>query len=117
VVGFRYSKNNTYRFDSGRYISPKGRVGDFLNHSCYPNAKVTKRGEQLFIVAIASIKKDREVCIDYSTITASDDVWEMECNCGSRRCRGMVRMFKKLPRQLRELYIRMSIVPSYIIDL
>lgn len=111
------TRANTYRYDEQFYISPKERIGDFLNHSCDPNAKVVKRGKSLFIEAIKSIPKGKEVFIDYSTIIASDDSWKMNCNCGSKRCRMIIGMFKSLPKEIREKYISFDIVPSYILEL
>lgn len=108
------TRANTYRFDKDTYISPAGRMGDFLNHSCVPNAKVVKTNNKLFVVAATPIGKDEEVAIDYSTITASDDVWEMDCNCGTKCCRGVVKRFKSLPRKTKKNYLSMGIVPSYI---
>lgn len=107
------TRANTYRFDADRYISPKGRMGDFLNHSCEPNAKVVKKDERLFIVAICAIGKGEEVVIDYSTITASDDSWEMECNCGALSCRGIIKKFNSLPVKTRKKYRALGMVPKY----
>ena len=104
---------NTYRFDEDRYISPKGRMGDFLNHSCEPNAKVVKKDERLFIIIVAAIAKGAEVVIDYSTITASDDSWEMKCNCGTAACRGTVKKFNSLPPKIRKKYRALGMVPKY----
>src|SRR5882762_1518223 len=42
---------NTFRYSKNYYISPKGRLGDMLNHSCEPNAKLVKQSKKLFIVA------------------------------------------------------------------
>ena len=106
---------NTYPYDKTRYISPTGKIGDFLNHSCDPNAKVVKEKKKLFIVSIKPITKGEEVFIDYSTILAADDVWEMQCNCGSQQCRGVVKKFKTLPKKLREEYVAKGMVPSYIL--
>ncbi len=108
------TRANTYRYDENLYISPKGKIGDFLNHSCNPNAKVLKNGKKLFIFAIKNIPKEREVVIDYSTIIASDDSWKMKCNCGSSICRKNIGKFNLLPIKLKDKYKAKKIVPEYI---
>ncbi len=111
------TRDNTYRYDEERYISPQGRIGDFLNHSCDPNAKVVKRNKKLFIVALCPIPHGVEVVFDYSTILASDDIWKMNCNCGSTYCRKVIKKFNSLPKQLQKKYISQDMVPSYILYL
>ncbi len=110
------TRSNTYRYDENLYISPKGRIGNFLNHSCNPNAKVTKEKKKLFIQAIKHIPENKEVTIDYSTITAADDTWKMKCNCGSKKCRNTAGTFKSLPKKIKEKYIKHDIVPTYILE-
>ncbi len=111
------TRANTYRYDETRYISPKDRIGDFLNHSCNPNARVVKVGKKLFIKVIKPIQKEKEVFIDYSTIIAIDDTWTMKCNCGSTRCRKRVGMFTSLPKKLKQKYIDSEMIPGYIISI
>lgn len=110
-------RSNTIRFDEDRFISPNGRIGDFLNHSCDPNAKVVKRENKLLVVAIRPILKDEEIFIDYSTVTAADDIWTMRCKCGSSNCRGVVKQFQKLSKKIQEAYIEQGIIPSYILNI
>lgn len=111
------TQSNAYRFDENYYINPVGTVADLTNHSCNPNAKIVKKDNELFIVAYKRIAPKKEICFDYSTILASDDVWTMKCNCGSRLCRGVVRRFRLLPKELRARYIREAVVPAYIREL
>ncbi|HEY4506920.1 MAG TPA: SET domain-containing protein-lysine N-methyltransferase [Candidatus Paceibacterota bacterium] len=109
------TRANTFRFDKEKYISPEGRIGDYLNHSCTPNSKVSKIVDNLFVVAVENIKKGSEVTIDYSTILAADDYWEMDCNCGSTDCRGLVKKFNSLPSSIKDKYISSNMVPDYIL--
>jgi SET domain-containing protein len=109
------ARANTYRFDRDYYLSPQGTLGDYFNHSCRPNAKVEKRGQKLRLVAILNIPLGKEVCFDYSTITASDDVWQMRCRCGEKKCRKSICSFDTLPASLQRRYIRDQIVPKYIL--
>ena len=111
------TRSNTYRYNEDVYISPQGRVGDFLNHSCNPNTKVIKEKSKLYIVAIKNIAPNREIMFDYSTTLASDDIWKMKCSCKSTRCRGTIRRFISLPKEIRTRYIQQHIVPSYILEI
>lgn len=110
------TRNNAFRFSEDLYISPDGSIGDFQNHSCVPNAKVIKKGNRLFVAAVTPIHAGEEVLIDYSTITAADDVWEMQCNCESGRCRGVVGSFDTLPDTLQKKYRQSGMVPHYILE-
>ncbi len=109
--------DNTFRFDGETFLSPDGHIGDFLNHSCDPNSKVVKRDNKLFVVSIKDIVRDREVVIDYSTILADDDIWEMDCNCGSGNCRKKILKITSLPTKLQRSYKELQIVPDYIVDI
>jgi hypothetical protein len=111
------TRSNAYRFDKNFYISPDGRMGDFLNHSCKPNVKITKEKGKLFVVTIYDIKTGEEFVFDYSTIVASDDIWEMECNCGEKSCREIIKGFKSLPKKIKEFYISEKIVPKHILSI
>jgi SET domain-containing protein len=109
-------RSNTYRFTKKWFISPKGRLGDMLNHSCLPNAYVSKREGKLYIVAATPVTKGTEVVIDYSTILASDDSWSMQCNCGTLACRKVIKQFNKIPKKLQLSYRALRMVPNYILS-
>jgi len=109
-------RDNTFRFDEEKYLSPQGELGDFQNHSCEPNAGVFKINKNLFIVAICDIEIGEEVLIDYSTILASDDVWEMKCHCGAKVCRKIIKQFRTLPQTIQDTYLLLNVVPPYILN-
>lgn len=109
--------DNCFRISENYYLSPEGHIGVYLNHSCEPNAKVVKNGQKLFVYTITHLPKGAEVLIDYSTITASDDIWTMRCNCGAATCRKIIRNFSKLPVGLQQKYKNAHIVPQYIVNL
>lgn len=60
--------------------------GDFVNHSCNPNAGLSG---QIILVAMRDIQIGEEVCFDYAM---SDTVPydEFDCLCGAPNCRGKV---------------------------
>jgi hypothetical protein len=106
--------NNTFRYNEEHYLSPQGKIGDYLNHSCNPNCKIVKKGKKLFVVALKPIKPKQEITIDYSTILANDDIWTMKCKCGSKKCRGKITNISKLPPKLFKKYTKEKIIPDYI---
>ncbi len=110
-------RSNTIRFNQDKFLNPKGGVGELFNHSCKPNSKIVKASNRMFIVAIEDLPKNCEVVFDYSTVLADDDIWTMECNCGEKNCRKIIRKFSSLPKQLKEHYIENNIVPKYIINI
>ncbi len=107
-------RDNAFRFSKDEYISPQGEIGDFLNHSCNPNSGIVKRGDKLWLIAIRNIRQGEEITLDYSTITADDDIWEMNCNCGEKECRSIIKNFETLSEELKEKYLKLKVVPGYI---
>lgn len=60
--------------------------GDYVNHSCNPNAGLSG---QIGLVAMRDIEIGEEVCFDYAmSDTMAYD--EFECLCGATTCRGKV---------------------------
>jgi uncharacterized protein len=110
-------RDNLFRFSENTCISPEGELGAFLNHSCMPNSKVVKTKNGLHIEAVRSMQKGEEVCIDYATILAADDIWKMACNCGEVNCRKVIKKYTSLPKNLQQLYKISGILPSYILKI
>lgn len=75
-----------------RFIEPKRfSFGWSLNHSCSPNSYV----DWSKIVAKRAIKKGEEITTDYSLFT-NYPTWEMDCRCGSKNCRRLIKPFRHL---------------------
>lgn len=76
-----------YGFQCGvdRYSLPEGLSRE-MNHSCDPN---TWWSGSITLVARRDIQPGDEVTYDYSTADL-DHEFEMECSCGSLRCRGTI---------------------------
>jgi uncharacterized protein len=108
------TRSNTIRYSSKYYLSPKGELGDYLNHSCEPNSYIYKKGKKLFLKAAKDISPGEEITIDYSTVIAADDVWKMKCYCQSPNCRNLIKSFNKLPKKIRDNYLSRKMVPGYI---
>ena len=77
--------------------------------------EILKRDGTMYVTAIEPITKGDEITFDYSTILADDNIWEMDCNCGEKTCRTRIKKFSSLPKRLKETYIRLGIVPKYIL--
>jgi len=60
--------------------------GDYVNHSCNPNAGLSG---QIGLVAMRDIKIGEEVCFDYA-MSDTMPYDEFDCGCGSLNCRGLV---------------------------
>lgn len=77
-----------------------GNPWRYVNHSCEPNAGLRGRTN---VVAMRDIRRGEEVTIDYS-ITEAGRHWRMNCRCGSRQCRHVIRSIQFLPRELFHKY-------------
>jgi uncharacterized protein len=79
------------RFVIGSRTNKGPENTDFFNHSCDPNAGI--KG-QIFLVAMRNIAKGEEITFDYAMTVAesdeSDIVFEMNCECGSPKCRKII---------------------------
>lgn len=73
--------------EEGLYlITSREGPGDWVNHSCTPNAGLQG---QITVVALRNIAAGEEVCFDYAMSDGSP-YDEFECQCGSANCRGQV---------------------------
>ena len=106
---------NCFRYDADHYLDPRGKIGQYANHSCDPSSGIVKRGSRLVLKAIRAIAPGDEVTHDYSTLLGADDVWKMRCNCGAPECRRWVRNIATLPAATVRKYRRLGIVPAFII--
>lgn len=73
--------------------------GDWVNHSCEPNAGILG---QISLVAIRTIEAGEEIRYDYAT-SESSRFEDFECGCGTSACRGR---FTPNDWQLPELWER-----------
>ncbi|MFH1682238.1 MAG: SET domain-containing methyltransferase [Candidatus Woesearchaeota archaeon] len=108
-----YEEEHSIQIGKDLYLGPSGELDDFINHSCSPNTGLKMIGGKLILVAIKKIRKGDEICFDYSTSMA-EDRWEMNCSCGSKNCRKLIRDFKHLPKKVKQKYLKTGIVPEYI---
>src|SRR3972149_10412996 len=82
-----HQKRQSAQIEEGFYlVSSKPGPGDFINHSCEPNAGLDG---QVVIRAMRDIDPGEEVTIDYAMVDG-DPRDDFECLCGSPRCRRTV---------------------------
>src|SRR3989344_2846190 len=93
-------ESNPLQIDEDFYIDLE-EPGVLVNHSCNPNAGITK---SLMLIAIRDISTGEEITFDYST-TMDEDYWTMKCSCGEKTCRKRVKDFKYVPKELQEKYL------------
>lgn len=109
------SKNNHYlQIGKDICLGPTKTHDNYINHSCNPNSGV-KISDKVLLLAIKDIKKGEEITFDYST-TMEEDNWEMDCSCGNKICRKIIKDFKYLPKKIKQKYIKLGIVPKYILE-
>lgn len=76
--------------------------GDFVNHSCQPNAGI--KG-QIFLVAMRNIEIHEEITFDYSMTISDDLFFKMNCCCGAADCRGIVTSKDWKNKELQNKYL------------
>ena len=82
-----HERSLSIQVEEGLFLVPE-RIGegDYVNHSCDPNAGLSG---QIVLVAMRAIQPGEEVCFDYAmSDTAPYD--EFNCKCGAVNCRGRV---------------------------
>jgi uncharacterized protein len=101
---------------SNAYLNLAGEISLFINHSCNPNTMVKIMSRTAFLIATRPILPNEELCFDYSlTCTEPPEDWVMTCTCNEWNCRKTISGFKHLSDKDKEKYLKLNIVPKYII--
>lgn len=82
-------------------IPLKDSPWNVLKHSCNPNSGLSGSNA---IVALRTIQEGEEITIDDS-ITEGDPRWKRKCNCGEKKCRGVIRSIQFLPKATYQKYL------------
>jgi SET domain-containing protein len=93
--------NHVIKFDSRHDMDarPQWSPAGHVNHGCYPNCAIKKKGGGLWLTSIRPIEQGEELLIDYNYELGE----EFEpCRCGHPRCRGLMLRKKDWPK-LRKL--------------
>lgn len=98
------------------YLGLSGSIDDYVNHSCDPNCGLRIVANRALLVSLWDIKPDMEITFDYST--SSNDTkeeWELNCSCGSVKCRKKISGYQFLDKELKFFYESKKVVPNYLI--
>jgi hypothetical protein len=82
----------------------------YSNHSCNPNCAIN---HNLQLFELKKIRAGEELFWDYST-SMLERHWTMQCSCGEKNCRKIIRDFDLLPKSLQEKYLELNIVLPFI---
>jgi SET domain-containing protein len=74
-------------------------LDDCINHSCDPNAGFVSGEPTLY--ALRDIEPGEEIGWDYST-SLSEPGWRLDCRCGAKQCRKVIRPWGELAPSDRE---------------
>jgi hypothetical protein len=76
------------------------------------------------LFALRDILPGEEITYDYSTTMDDDEgkiiergrkVWTCKCNCGSKKCRGIIDQFKTLPSDVKKFYSENRFMPEFML--
>lgn len=95
------------------YISPSGKIDDYVNHSCDPNTGVREDKGRIVLFALKPISRGDEVTFDYAT-TQEGHHWTITCACGSPLCRKTIADFRDMPVERQKYYLEKGAVLPFI---
>jgi hypothetical protein len=94
------------------FIGPSGSFDDLINHSCEPNAAVLIENKKAVLFSLRNISVGEEVTYDYS-LQMYNEPWTMNCLCGAKSCRHIIKEYRYLPKRLKYYYLELGFVPAY----
>ena len=105
----RMRRHHTYLFTLTQRTVVDGGVGGnasrFINHSCDPNCEAVIEDGRIWIDAVRTIPKGRELTYDYQYERMSDDddadETKYPCRCGAPKCRGTILLPRRRKRRRR----------------
>lgn len=115
LVLFGYSHADVFQVGPDLFLPPYGGLDDFTNHSCEPNCGLRVDTSGFDMIALRDIAAGEELTYDYSTHQEHPEE-DMACRCGTPSCRGVIRSFSTLPASLRNRYLELGIVASFIAE-
>lgn len=98
-----------------KVMGPSGATDDYVNHSCDPNCLVHIVGSRAILYSMYVIKAGTELTFDYSTSsTDTKEQWQMNCSCGSYKCRGVISGIQYVSEATRKEYEKKGMLPMFI---
>jgi SET domain-containing protein len=86
----------TYLFALDSYWTLDGAFGgsgaEIINHCCEPNLRSTILRGHILYLSKRAIRAGEELTIDYRF---SDDIEQVKCCCGAKKCRGEINLREK----------------------
>src|ERR1700722_7585659 len=97
------------------FLKPSGSITDYLAHSCDPNCFLRVSAKRVFLYSLYIVPANANLTVDFS-VNSTDtlETWQMECKCGSNKCRKVISGYQTLPEALRTKYQDREIVPMFI---
>jgi len=85
---------HSFRISKKKHLNDKYFIGYFI-HSCVPNTAINTKA--LIATALTDIEPGSYISIDYS---ATEDYLfrQFKCNCGNKKCRGVIAGKKETKR-------------------
>ncbi len=97
----KWEWDHLFQVDYDKYLAPRtGSYGWSINHSCEPNCAVRGAVE---LTSLRRIAIGEELTFDYSTSVGWDG-YQMQCRCGSPRCRGVITSYARLSEEWKARY-------------
>lgn len=105
---------NVLQIGPNSYLNMSGKLR-YINHSCDPNCRFFVLGNRAILYSLYVIPAGAELTFDYSsTSTDTQEMWSMQCKCGSHKCRTTISGFQYLPVSLQEEYKQKGIAAFFI---
>jgi SET domain-containing protein len=83
----------TYLFTLDDYWTIDGAVGgsgaEIINHCCEPNLYTCIMRGHILYISKRDIRRGEELTVDYRF---SDDIEDVPCRCGAKKCRGVINL-------------------------
>jgi len=101
IVTWTKANHRSIQLGKNKWLNPSQKeLGYYVNHSCNPNARFKAPHH---LAALNNIQPNQEITLDYSTLV-NIPKWDMECACGEKTCRKIIRSYPKLPLKLQKKY-------------
>jgi hypothetical protein len=97
------------------FMAASGLIDDYVNHSCDPNCGIRNDNGRIVLFALRQIEAGEEIAFDYST-TQMNNIWGMNCACGTSLCRGEIRDFVELPETVKARYLSLQAVLPFLVE-
>ncbi|HLD39862.1 MAG TPA: SET domain-containing protein [Candidatus Nanoarchaeia archaeon] len=101
IVSWFKANHRSIQLGKNKWLNPsKKELGYYVNHSCQPNARFKAPHH---VAALRAIKPGEEITLDYATLV-NIPKWDMDCSCGKKNCRKMVKSYSKSPKSIQKKY-------------